>query len=209
MTNKAIRANGSLAQHIKICVDNSPRNTSVGLHHKCNVNGRTRGYKICELHFRALRFSWTTKDKNVNSVLCGGINLSPPSPAYIRQWTRSALVQLMTCPLFGAKPLPELMLVYCQLDLWEQILVKFESEIIFNFFNIWWWGELNKMHLLEGEISTEPQKETSNKTRQNFGTSVFLTLTWIKRAPVRFYPSPYCISCIIKVEINFFFFLLW
>ena len=35
----------------------------------------------------------------------------------------------MACRLFGAKPLPEPMLAYCQLDSWEQISVKFESEL--------------------------------------------------------------------------------
>ena len=39
---------------------------------------------------------------------------------WFRQW-------LVAC-LFGAKPLPEPMLAYCQLDSWEQISVKFESE---------------------------------------------------------------------------------
>ena len=34
------------------------------------------------------------------------------------QWTGSALV--MACCLSGAKPLPEPMLAYCQLDSWEQ-----------------------------------------------------------------------------------------
>ena len=33
-----------------------------------------------------------------------------PSAAYMRQWTGSALVQVMACRLFGAKPLPEPML---------------------------------------------------------------------------------------------------
>ena len=32
-------------------------------------------------------------------------NSSPPSAAYMRQWIRSALVQIMVCRLFGAKPL--------------------------------------------------------------------------------------------------------
>ena len=53
---------------------------------------------------------------------------SPPSGAYMRQWTGSALVQVMACCLVGAKPLPEPMLVYYQLDSWEQISVKLESE---------------------------------------------------------------------------------
>ena len=55
-------------------------------------------------------------------------NSSTPSAAYMRQWSRSTLVQVMACRLFGAKPLPEPMLVHCQLDSWEQLLVKIESE---------------------------------------------------------------------------------
>ena len=46
----------------------------------------------------------------------------------MRPWTGSTLVQVIACRLFGAKPLPEPMLPYCQLDLWEQTSVKFESK---------------------------------------------------------------------------------
>ena len=45
------------------------------------------------------------------------INSSPLSAAYMRQWTGSASVQVMACRLFGAKPFPEVMLTYHQLDL--------------------------------------------------------------------------------------------
>ena len=38
----------------------------------------------------------------------------------MRQWTGVALVQVMACRLFGAKPSPEPMLPYCQMDLCEQ-----------------------------------------------------------------------------------------
>ena len=55
------------------------------------------------------------------------VNSSPPSAIYLCQWTGLALVQVMACRLFGAKPLPEPMLPYCQLDPWEQSSVKFES----------------------------------------------------------------------------------
>ena len=55
-------------------------------------------------------------------------NSSPPSAAFMRQWTWSSLVQVMACRLFGAKPLPEPMLAYCQLDYWEHISMKFEFE---------------------------------------------------------------------------------
>ena len=40
----------------------------------------------------------------------------PPSAAYMRQWMESALVQIMACCLFGAKPLSKPMLGYCQLS---------------------------------------------------------------------------------------------
>ena len=56
------------------------------------------------------------------------INSSPSSAAYIRQWSGPALVQVMACRLFGANTLHEPMQAYCQLDPWEQISVKFESE---------------------------------------------------------------------------------
>ena len=44
------------------------------------------------------------------------INSSPPSAAYMHQWIGSALVQIMDCRLYGAKPLSEPVLGYCQLD---------------------------------------------------------------------------------------------
>ena len=57
-------------------------------------------------------------------------NLShlPPSAAYMRQLTGSALVQIMSCRLFGAMTLPEPMQNYGQLDPWEQTSVKFDSK---------------------------------------------------------------------------------
>ena len=44
------------------------------------------------------------------------LNSSSPSAAYMRQWTRSALVQAMACRLFGVNPLPEPILTYCRSD---------------------------------------------------------------------------------------------
>ena len=46
----------------------------------------------------------------------------------MRQRTESALVQVMTCRLFCAKPLPEPVLAYCQLEAWEKNSVKIKSE---------------------------------------------------------------------------------
>ena len=42
------------------------------------------------------------------------INSSPPNAAYMRQWTGSAVVQMMAYRLIGAKPFSEPMLGYCQ-----------------------------------------------------------------------------------------------
>ena len=55
-------------------------------------------------------------------------NSSSPSAAYMCRWAGSTLVQKMDCCLFGAKPIPEPMLAYCQLDSSEQISVKLELE---------------------------------------------------------------------------------
>ena len=44
----------------------------------------------------------------------------------------SSLVQVMACRLFGAKPSPEPMLAYCQLDSWLHISVKFELGLYFS-----------------------------------------------------------------------------
>ena len=55
---------------------------------------------------------------------------SPPSAAYMRQWIKSALVQITACRLFGAKPLSKPMLDYFQLDPctnFSEILIKIQN----------------------------------------------------------------------------------
>ena len=42
-------------------------------------------------------------------------NSSPPSAAYMGQQAVSTFDKVMSCHLFGTKPLPELMLGYCLL----------------------------------------------------------------------------------------------
>ena len=56
------------------------------------------------------------------------VNSSPPNTAYMHYWIGSALVQIMACGLFGAKPISKPVLAYCHLDSWEQISMKFKSE---------------------------------------------------------------------------------
>ena len=57
-----------------------------------------------------------------------GLNSPSPSAGYMRHRTGSALLQVMACRLFGAKPLPEPMQTYCHLDAQEQISIKSESQ---------------------------------------------------------------------------------
>ena len=83
------------------------------------------------------------------------VNSSPPSAAYMHQWAGSSLVQVKACRLFGAKPLPEPMLTYCQIDSWEQILVKFKWEF-YHFHSrkcIWNVVCQNGGHFVQGEMS--------------------------------------------------------
>ena len=68
-----------------------------------------------------------------------GLISSPPSAAYMCQWIRSALVYIMGCRLFNAKPLSKPMLGYCQLDPLE----KNFSEIFIKMQNF----SFTKMHL--------------------------------------------------------------
>ena len=64
--------------------------------------------------------TWLTLN-TVNSAIT-------PCAAYMRQRTGSALVRIMACRLFGAKPLPEPMLLFHQLDPKEKTSVKFETK---------------------------------------------------------------------------------
>ena len=43
---------------------------------------------------------------------------------YMYRWTRTSLVQIITCCLFGAKPLSGPMLAFCELDSWDQTKLK-------------------------------------------------------------------------------------
>ena len=54
------------------------------------------------------------------------VNSFPPGAECMRLWTGATLLQVMACRLFGAKPLPEPMMTYCQLDPKEQTSVQFK-----------------------------------------------------------------------------------
>ena len=73
--------------------------------------------------FRSLSHYFTLKDHQ--TYIYSDINSSPPSAAYMGWWIGLALVQIMACRLFGAKPLSKPILGHCQLDPMEQTSVKF------------------------------------------------------------------------------------
>ena len=72
---------------------------------------------------------------------------SPPSIAYMLQWTESALVQARVCRLFGAKPLPEPMLTYCEMDSLEQISVLRPDALLLKWFSC----ECHRTHLMRSQ----------------------------------------------------------
>ena len=97
----------------------------------------TRGKYIitryCELHnpCNGRTYIRLLTKQNILYVVCGihrtqnGFNSSPPSATYMCQWTGSAVLQIMTCHLFGAKPLSKQMLGYCNWTLRDKIQWNF------------------------------------------------------------------------------------
>ena len=89
-------------------------------------------------------------DRIITTLPCIGLSHLPLMPhicvsnaAYMRQWIGSAMVQIMACHLFGAKPLSYPMLEYWQLNSWEQTSVKSQSKFIH-----FHWGKYIRKYLL-------------------------------------------------------------
>ena len=71
---------------------------------------------------------WSTPYEQHVLTLNIFINSFPPNAAYMRQWTGSALVQVMAWHRTGDTPLPKPMLIYCQFDPCKQLSVNIESK---------------------------------------------------------------------------------
>ena len=98
---------------------------------------------------RGLFIEWYTWQKHWH---WSDINSSPPTAAYMRQQTGSALVQIMACCLFGAKPSPEPMLSIGPLETnFSEIEVKIQN---FSFIKCIWTCHLRKWRpFCPGEMS--------------------------------------------------------
>ena len=59
---------------------------------------------------------WSSSVRPYSIIRSQWVNSSPPNAAYMHQWIVSALLQIMACRLYGAKPLSEPMLDYYQLN---------------------------------------------------------------------------------------------
>ena len=106
------------------------------------------------------------------TIASPNINSSSSSASYLHQWTGSAAVQVMACHLFNAKPLPEPMLPFCQLDLLKTS-VKFESK--YKTFHSWKW--IWKCHLGNGRRFSPVNSPHKGQWR---GALMFsLICTWI------------------------------
>ena len=68
-----------------------------------------RPYQLLSAPYHCCLYKHRRQDER-QPLISSCVHSNPPSPAYMRQWTGSALVQVMACRLFGAKPLPEPML---------------------------------------------------------------------------------------------------
>ena len=98
---------------------------------KCTF--RYRNFYHCIIDFMTMKFdrmqlsNYMNFCKIAHFFMDWWVNSSPPSAAYIPQWTGSVLVRVMACHLFGANPLPEPELAHCKSDPWQQNSVKIES----------------------------------------------------------------------------------
>ena len=94
----------------------------------------------------------STKEDNIRKcnyileIMNQSFNSSPPSATYMCQWIGSALVQMMACRLFGAKPLSKPMLGYCQLphrNKVSEISIKIEkfsfTKMHLKIWSVKWW----------------------------------------------------------------------
>ena len=83
-----------------------------------------------------MSITWRSFDSGINAFTCVIhpcamyiiIWTQPPSAPYVRLWTGSALDKVMACHLLGAKPLPQPMMTFCQLNPEDPTPMKSESK---------------------------------------------------------------------------------
>ena len=111
-----------------------------------------------EAHLKIFHYTnaWIKKWCYGNILFKGpSVNSSPPSAAHMCRWTGTSLVQVIAWCKKGDKSIPELILIYCQMDPKEQISVINESK--FKHFHsrkyVWKCRLRNGGHFVQGEIN--------------------------------------------------------
>ena len=100
--------------------------------------------------------------------------------AYMHHQMRPSLVQIMACRLFGAQPLSEPMLDYCQLDPCEHKSVKFKSK-----YNNFHW-----------------RKCISECFLQNVGCLVSASMCWIALIASSNVAEVLSLTCILQTAVS-------
>ena len=91
-----------------------------------------------KIHSKILSGKWWLFCLSLNVLIKGA-----PGEDYLHQKTGTLFIQVMACSLFNTKQLPEQILAYYQLDLREQISLKFHL----NFEDFHSWKCISKCHL--------------------------------------------------------------
>ena len=130
--------------------------------------------KIFIPHFPLRHQSNFTKLSLFDFVIALDVHSLRPSDACMSWQTRAPLVQIMACRLFGAKPQPEPMMTYCQLNHRSNF-----SEILFAIQTF----SLNKMHFKLSSAKWRPFCLGLNVLRYSCET------TWASHRLFEAYPS--------------------
>ena len=137
---------------------------------------------ILQIQYIGCWWSGDTRSYNINS--------SPHSAVYMCGRTGSAFVQIVACPLDGAKQLSEPMLIYCPLDPKEHISVKFYLKFKFShclnmtyakwkpFYPRWRWVNSNGVDLVLQIFSTIILIRIKNQSCQALSCTWFVHQEW-------------------------------
>ena len=112
--NKSVWILGSLVQVMACDLDSSKPLSATTLIYCLGTNILEIQNRIWQISFQEMHWKMSTNVIYFVQPL-NIVNSSPPSATYMHQWTGSALVKVMDCRLFGAMPISEPILPYCQL----------------------------------------------------------------------------------------------
>ena len=78
------------------------------------IRDQNNRYLLSSIHVWVMDYK--LENHHYNRLISVIFNSSPPNSTNMHQWIGSALIKIMACRLFGAKPLSEPIMGYCHLD---------------------------------------------------------------------------------------------